>query len=73
MHYITPVHPGGLVWFVPADVDACTANPCGTGATCTDLAPPALNAANGRTCACDKAGYGAGYTYNYATEACESE
>jgi hypothetical protein len=58
--------------FILADVDACTANPCGTGANCTDLPPPALNAASGRTCACQGA-FATGYFYNYTAEACQGE
>lgn len=35
------------------NADACVNNPCGANATCTDLPPPALDDANGRTCACN--------------------
>lgn len=45
---------------MPAEVDACTANPCqqsgaGGSATCVDTPYPAPDSATGRTCACTTA------------------
>jgi len=43
-----------------ADVDACVDNPCDAEASCTDLAPPALNDPDGRICECQEGFEGSG-------------
>lgn len=48
--------------FLPADIDACAAEPCSNNnvgnVNCTDSPPPALADKNGRECKCDT-----GYNY----------
>ena len=42
------------------DIDACVNFPCDPNAVCEDVAAPALDAADGRTCTCNSGYYADG-------------